>query len=70
MRYKNKGIMFVQKIDYHHKLFRKTLERAVIDGLVIFIEITGDSLPYLIEFLLNPKLHKNESNGNIELIFD
>ena len=37
MRYKNKGVMFIQKIDYHHKLFRKTLERAVIDGLVIFI---------------------------------
>lgn len=47
-RYKMQGVLFVQIIDIKHKNFRKTLEKAIIEGSVIFVEIDGLDVPYFL----------------------
>jgi hypothetical protein len=64
-KYKMEGLFSIQKISYDHANFRKTLENALMQGLVIFVEIAGPDLPYYIEFLIDAKYKKNEKNGNM-----
>ena len=37
LRYKQKGVMFMQRVSITHSSFRRTLERAISDGSCLFI---------------------------------
>jgi len=63
--FKVKGVHVIQKIDYRNRSFKKIFEKSIIDGSIIFIEITGEEVPLAINQLISPILKKNESNGNI-----
>lgn len=36
-RFKVQGRLFLQRIDYQHKSFRKVMEKAINEGTVLFI---------------------------------
>ena len=39
--FKVKGIHVLQKVDYRNRSFKKILEKSIVEGTIIFIEITG-----------------------------
>ena len=65
LRYRQKGIMFIQRFNIEHELFKKSLEKALASGSLVFIEIEGIDYPEIIKQLVTPVIRKHESHGNL-----
>ena len=59
--YRSKGVLFTLTLHQHHPLLPKSLQKALADGSVVFLEVESSDLPTSVEQVLSPTLRRSES---------